>query len=62
MGNTSGRPRRIMIYSHYPKSCGMPFDVRNGPARLRESPWERAYLHHQGQGQREAPFRAPVYS
>jgi hypothetical protein len=43
--NTSGRPRRIMIYSHYPKSqFDQPADVRNGPGRLHEGPYERDYF------------------
>lgn len=32
-----------MIFSHTPKSAAMPHDVRNGPNRLRESPWEWRY-------------------
>ena len=59
--NTSGRPRRIMIYSHYPESFGIPFDVRNGPKRLRESPWEREYLRMRERGEYGDRFRAPVY-
>lgn len=42
--NTSGKPRRLMIYSHYPKAANMGHDVRNGPNRLRESPYEMEYL------------------
>jgi ectoine hydroxylase-related dioxygenase (phytanoyl-CoA dioxygenase family) len=42
--NISGKPRRLMIYSHYPKSTNMGFDQRNGRARLRESPYELEYL------------------
>jgi ectoine hydroxylase-related dioxygenase (phytanoyl-CoA dioxygenase family) len=42
--NTSAGPRRLMIYSHHPQAVSMPADVRNGPARLRESPWEREYM------------------
>ena len=40
--NVSGKPRRLMIYSHYPKAADMGFDVRNGPGRLRTAPllWE----------------------
>jgi len=45
--NTSGKPRRLMIYSHYPKAAQMGHDVRNGPGRLRESPHEMAYLRSQ---------------
>lgn len=59
--NTSGRPRRLMIYSHSPESADMPFDVRNGPARLRESPYEREYLRARVQGEYQDTFQAPVY-
>lgn len=31
--NTTGRPRRLMIYSHYPSAYGMKEDERNGPGR-----------------------------
>ena len=41
--NRSGKPRRVMIYSHFPKAAGIGFDIRNGPNRLRESPWEWRY-------------------
>ena len=57
--NTSGRPRRLMIYSHHPASIAMPLDVRNGPARLRESPWERAYMRRRDFVD---PFTAPSYA
>lgn len=60
--NTSGRPRRLMIYSHYPESFDMPFDVRNGPARWRESPYEREYLRARICGEYQDTFSAPVYS
>jgi len=42
--NVSGKPRRLMIYSHYPKAADMGNDVRNGPGRLIESPYEMEYL------------------
>lgn len=42
--NRSARPRRLMIYSHYPERANMGVDVRNGPTRLRESPHELRYL------------------
>ena len=45
--NRSTRPRRIMIYSHYPQRANMGFDVRNGRTRLRESPHELKYLRAQ---------------
>lgn len=48
--NSTSQPRRLMIYSHYPKNFPMCFDVRNGPTRLRESPWERLYLRMKEQG------------
>ena len=42
--NDSDGPRRMMIYSHYPKAANMGIDIRNGPMRLVESPWEWGYL------------------
>jgi len=59
--NTSGRPRRLMIYSHYPESFEMPFDVRNSPTRLRESPWEREYMRAKERGDYQDTFQAPTY-
>jgi len=42
--NFTTEPRRLMIYSHHPESWEGPADLRNGPSRLREAPYERAYL------------------
>jgi len=57
--NVSGKPRRLMIYSHYPKGAQMGFDVRNGPARLREAPWERQYFRMRLAGKFDDVFTAP---
>ena len=59
--NTSGRPRRLMIYSHYPQSADMGVDVRNGPSRLREAPYEWEYVRKRERGEAQAAFSAPVY-
>lgn len=59
--NVSGKPRRLMIYSHYPEAAKMGNDVRNGPARLRESPHELAYLRSKISGQFQDVFTAPVF-
>ena len=59
--NTSGKPRRLMIYSHYPERANMGIDVRNGPARLRESPYELAYLRAKVTGTFQDVFTAPVF-
>ena len=59
--NVSGRPRRLMIYSHYPQSFDMPFDVRNSPTRLRESPYERSYMRARERGEFNDVFTAPIY-
>ena len=59
--NTSGKPRRLMIYSHYPESFKMPFDVRNSPTRLREAPWEREYMRAKERGDYQDTFQAPTY-
>ena len=48
--NRSGKPRRVMIYSHFPKAAGIAFDIRNGPNRLRESPWEWRYQQLKASG------------
>ncbi len=60
--NRSGRPRRLMIYSHYPRTFDMPFDVRNGQIRLHESPWEREYLRMRERGDYIDRFSAPSYN
>jgi len=44
--NTSGKARRLMIYSHYPQKANMGFDQRNGRTRLNESPHEIEYLRN----------------
>lgn len=49
--NRSGKPRRLMIYSHFPESANMGFDVRNGPTRFRESPYEWAYQRMKERGE-----------
>jgi len=55
--NATDRPRRLMIYSHYPGREEHGTDVRNGPARLRESPWERDYLRRLISGEARETFR-----
>ena len=60
VGNTSGVPRRLMIYSHFLQRAGIPHDLRNGPTRLREAPWEWQYLRKRVQGKVQPTFRAPV--
>lgn len=59
--NVSGRPRRLMIYSHYPKASNMGQDVRNGPRRLKESPYEWAYQWAKNRGEFQDVFKAPVF-
>ena len=54
--NNTNRPRRIMIYSHYPESANMGIDIRNGPNRLRESPWEWEYQRACIAGTTQAEF------
>jgi ectoine hydroxylase len=41
--NTSGLPRRLMIYSHYPASHGGDPDRRNGGWRLHAQAFEQRY-------------------
>ena len=59
--NVSGLPRRLMIYSHYPKAFNMGHDIRNGPGRLRESPYELAYLRARSAGEFQDIFFAPSF-
>jgi ectoine hydroxylase-related dioxygenase (phytanoyl-CoA dioxygenase family) len=58
--NTSGKPRRMMIYSHYPASAKMGVDVRNGPTRLREAPYEWEYTRMKLRGEGRVVFSAGV--
>ena len=48
--NETSDPRRLMIYSHYPKRANKGIDLRNGPMRLRESPWEWEYRRNKEAG------------
>jgi ectoine hydroxylase-related dioxygenase (phytanoyl-CoA dioxygenase family) len=57
--NETNDPRRLMIYSHYPEAAEMGFDTRNGPARLRESPYEWEYQRMKDRGAFEDHFEAP---
>ncbi len=41
--NETDRPRRLMIYSHFPARFDLGHDIRNGPTRQRESPYEQQY-------------------
>ena len=56
--NTSGTSRRMMIYSHYPQAADLGFDIRNGPNRLRESPWEWRYQRLKAAGKYQDQFSA----
>ena len=56
--NDSGEPRRMMIYSHFPKAAALGFDIRNGPNRLRESPWEWRYQRLKSTGAYRDRFNA----
>lgn len=58
--NGSGRPRRIMIYSHYPDRVDMGHDVRNGPTRAREQPYEERYREMVARGEFVPQFTAPA--
>jgi hypothetical protein len=58
--NSSGRPRRIMIYSHYPDRVDMGYDVRNGPTRLREQPYEQQYRELVARGEFTRVVEAPA--
>ena len=58
--NFSEKPRRMMIYSHYPASAKMGVDVRNGPTRLREAPYEWEYTRMKLRGEGRDVFSAGV--
>jgi ectoine hydroxylase-related dioxygenase (phytanoyl-CoA dioxygenase family) len=58
--NISEKPRRMMIYSHYPASTKMGVDVRNGPTRLREAPYEWEYTRMKLRGEGRDVFSAGV--
>ena len=58
--NISEKPRRMMIYSHYPASAKMGVDVRNGPTRLREAPYEWEYRRMKLRGEGRDVFSAGV--
>jgi ectoine hydroxylase-related dioxygenase (phytanoyl-CoA dioxygenase family) len=57
--NETDQPRRLMIYSHYPKAANKGIDVRNGPGRLAESPWEWDYARARMDGRFSDVFSAP---
>ena len=59
--NVSGRPRRLMIYSHFPKAAKIGFDVRNGPRRLVESAYEWEYQRKKDCGEYQDGFLAPKF-
>ena len=59
--NVSNRPRRLMIYSHYPQSANLGFDVRNGPKRLSESPYEWGYHHKKVREEYYDQFQPPQF-
>lgn len=58
--NQTDHPRRLMIYSHFPSRNDFCFDMRNGPARLKESPWEEQYHRLKDAGHYQDQFKAPV--
>jgi ectoine hydroxylase-related dioxygenase (phytanoyl-CoA dioxygenase family) len=60
-GNGSGRPRRLMIYSHFPEAAGIGFDVRNGRTRFLESPFEWEFAARVLRGEAAASFQAPRF-
>lgn len=63
--NTTDRPRRLLIFSHYPGEAGdelgIKEDERNAPARLRESPYEWEYQRLKDAGEFTDQFEAPSY-
>ncbi len=60
--NPTSDPRRLLIFSHFPKAAAIPFDIRNGPNRLRESPWEWRYQRMKNAGYRDAFAPSDLFS
>ena len=60
--NPTPQPRRVMIYSHYPQEADMGIDIRNGPNRLRESPWEWEYRRMKEAGEFVDQFKVETRS
>ncbi len=56
--NLTGRPRRIMIYSHYPETHRADPDQRNGPNRRRAQAFEAEYLKMVREGRCRPQFIA----
>ena len=59
--NSTNRPRRVMIYSHYPSSFETCFDARNGKKRFEESPYEWEYMRKKAAGEFTDVFVAPRF-
>jgi ectoine hydroxylase-related dioxygenase (phytanoyl-CoA dioxygenase family) len=58
--NDTHIPRRVMIYSHFPKKFNMGDDVRNGPTRRFEKPFEEKYRQLLASGEYKKTFTAPA--
>lgn len=56
MPNTTRRPRRLMIYSHYPAWHDAEPDKRNGPGRREAQTFEAEYLQGLDSGKYQAEF------
>ena len=59
--NITGRPRRLMIYSHYPGNISMEEDMRNRGGREAGRRVEAAYRAMVARGEYTDQFHAPVY-
>ena len=57
--NTSGRPRRMAIFSYHRSDDPVFSDARNGPMRLREAPYEWQYVRAKTTGEFRDLFIAP---
>jgi ectoine hydroxylase-related dioxygenase (phytanoyl-CoA dioxygenase family) len=58
--NDTMAPRRLMIYSHFPKRFNMGHDVRNGPGRRAEQPHEEKYRQMLARGEYAKRFTPPA--
>jgi ectoine hydroxylase-related dioxygenase (phytanoyl-CoA dioxygenase family) len=59
--NPGPGPRRLLIFSYALGDGTMRADIRNGPARLRESPFEWQYQRMLRSGEYRDRFQAPVF-
>ena len=60
--NETNDPRRVLIYSYYPSTFSIEYDVRNRPRRLAAADLERQYKMRKERGEYVDTFVAPGLS